>query len=323
MRTPRTALVAVVLGVVLGLVLGLVLGAVLSGCTGVEAPRWEPYETSVATPPAIAEQCPDAGTPLPYPGGGELPSGAVAVRLCNGPDPTGGADAGLLFDPPADLLETGVEDLVSLVNGLDPVDLETQACDGNLGPTSVCWFLYDDGSARAASLQHYGCHNTYVAPDQAGAGGQMLISTFDRRLEEQRADREPPGDARVPSCSRDSLTPVSPLPLTGDDVRLATAVYCTDQGRAVLTPRQVARLSADLRDQPPPRITCERASLGVDATIAGRTDWGDAVVLRGRCFTYRAPIGLIRDTTPEEEERQPWWVLSPVVRRMLTALPLR
>lgn len=316
MRISRTAL---------GAALTVLLLAGLAGCSGDDEPAWEDHETSVAAPPDLAERCPDLRAPLPYPGGGALPEGATAVRLCNGVDPRGEAalnGAGLLFDPPADLLENRVEDLVAVVNGLEPVELEGQACDGDLGPTAVYWFLYDDHEPRAVSHHHYGCRNTYVAPAQAGAGGEVLLGAFDRLLEEQRAGRTPPGDARVPSCDRDSLTPVSPLPLTGGEVRLATAVFCTDQGRAVLTPRQVERLGADLRDRPRPRTTCERADLGTDATIAGRTDWGDAVVLRGRCFAYRAPTGLTRDTDPAQGAQQPWWVLSPGVRRMLKALPL-
>ena len=303
-----------------GLVLALV--TTLAGCTGDE-PSWEAYETSAATPPALAEGCPGRDTPLPYPGGGELPTGAVAVRLCNGLGPEGSGQ--LTFDPPADLLETGVDDLVEIVDDLEPVDLGAQPCTFDLGPTSVLWFLYEDGSARAVSQQHFGCRHTFVAPDQAGAGGEGLVPLFDAHLQEQRADRTPPGDhdLRVPSCGLLDRPPVSPLSLAGHDVELATAIYCTDAGRAVLTARQVARLSADLRDRPRPRITCENADLGVDATIAGRTVWGDALVLRGRCFSYRAPTGLTRDLTPEAEDRQPWWVLSPGVRRMLAALPLR
>ncbi len=307
-------------GVVPNLVVGIVLGLVLGGCGGADAPGWEPYESSVSAPPDLAEQCPDPTTPLPYPGGDELPAGAVAVRLCNGPDPTGGADAGLLFAPPVDLLETGVDDLVAIVDALEPVELDGQACDGDLGATSVFWFLYADQDPRAVSLQHYGCGNTFVAPDQAGAGGEALLATFDARLWEQRAGRTPPGDRRVPSCEPLASPAVSPLSLTHDGLDLATAVYCTTAGRAVLAPGQVERLSVDLRVPPRPRAGCPPQTGRRDggSTIAARTVWGDVVVLHGRCSTYPAQTGLV-----DADGEPSWWVLSPGVRRMLAALPLR
>ncbi|WP_309647078.1 hypothetical protein [Nocardioides sp.] len=307
MLTSRTALVAATSAALLSLA--------LSGCSGDRAPAWTPYETSAATPPAIAEQCPDIDTPLPYPGGGELPAGAVAVRLCNGTGPEGSGD--LLFDPPADLLETGVDDLVEIVDTLEPVDVSAQPCTFDLGPTSVYWFLYDDGRARAVSLQHFGCHHTFVAPDQAGAGGEELSAAFDEHLREQRADRTPPGDVRVPSCDLLDRPPVSPLSLADDEPGLETAVFCTAEGRAVLTPRQVDRLSDDLRPRRRPECDQARGQRLGYTTISGRTAWGDVVVLTGRCFAYPAPVGLATDFADA-----PSWVLSPDVRRMLRGLTL-
>lgn len=266
----------------------LVAALLLSGCSGsagTTSPR-----TNVPVPRGLESDCPPPETPLRYASRGDLPRGAVAVRLCPG-QPTiayTGDPSGPPIQAPRDELAAAddVAELVELVNGL-PEAPPDQACPLDDGPHHVYWFRYPDGDARAVAYNEAGCHVAVVGDERAREHGEKLASAFAGALVAQRAATAPPEDveASAPSCQPPVWsTPTSVLPVASVEsgLGLADASWCVVVGRyrmrsAPVPPDVLDRLNTHLLVAPAEgrRDRCKPAAYG--SWLIGVTPWGDRV----------------------------------------------
>ena len=186
----------------------------LGACAG-EANIVDDASPEVPAPNALESGCPPADAPLRYPSG-DLPEGAVAVRLCPGALTVAytGDPSGTPIQPPTDELTTDVAALVDLVNGLPAFEPDTE-CHFDDGPHHVYWFRYPDGDARAVAYTEGGCHTLTVGEERGYLNGERLATAFADTLLDQRASSQPPSTVATegPACPMPPLSePVSVLP---------------------------------------------------------------------------------------------------------------
>lgn len=281
----------------------LVLVLALSGCGSQSGTATEVGTPRVPPPPGIETACPPWDAPVRY-AEGDLPPGAESVRLCPGPPIV--AYDGTLSDPgiqSPEVLTTRVDELVSVVNGLEPTP-EDLLCFGDGGPRLTYWFTYPDGDARAVTFEHFGCEVLLVGDDARRLEGGRVARLFTEALLAQRTAGQPPRTVpAAPDCREVFATPISTLP--HEPVDLVSASVC-DLAR----PNHVrqADVPADLRAR------LERGLLGSDVewprcgqvegrslVLLGYTSWGDRVQYGidtcGRVGLPRPP-GWLREPQP-------------------------
>ncbi len=289
----------------------------LAGCGGGTSPDTTALGDSKAAVPAGLEAgCPPDDAPLRL-ATGDLPRGAIGVRLCPGAPIVGhdGTRHGPFVQPVADELTTGIEPLVDLVNGLP--EYEPGACLMDGGPLIVYWFRYPDGDARAVAYGERGCHTLTAGEALMREDGEVLASAFADALRAQRADMAPPAAgvrAPTPECPLPSAeTPVSVLPQV--PLTLAAATWCQGVGprrlrSATVPPALVQRLEEHLLGK---RVVRERAGardrcppVGYVQSIEGVNAWGDRVSywVVSDCRIH-ARIGYGRDTAMATFEAAP------------------
>ena len=301
----------------LGLAAALAAGAlILTGCS---AAGESGAESRVPVPSGLVDGCPSTKTQVRFPEG-DLPSGATRVRLCPGAplsdydgNPLGGAIQG-----PADLLTTGVAELVTLVNDQPAVERNTP-CNADAGPELVYWFGYPGGDWRAVQLGSYGCNLLTVGEDLRREGGVELATAFTEALVDQREDQSAPDPGGTVSCPAwPGANPRSALVLP--DVDLSVATWCVSPRSprvraAVAPPDLVSALNAELWPGLPSRThPCGEAAL---SWIEAMTPWGDSV-------------GFSIDSCGEIHPLHGAWVLNdrerhyvtPELEAALHALPL-
>ena len=256
--------------------------------------------------------------PVRYPDG-DLPAGAVSVRLCPGPPLS--SDDGPGIQPPADVLTSRVDELVTVVNDLRPPP-EDQACHLDGGPRLTYWFSYPDGDARAVTFEHFGCGMLVVGDEARRTDGARVARLFSEALLEQRAAAgDPPGAGPPPSCERIWSEPRTALPAVPAD--LETATLCVDAGPRRFAPAAVPtelveRLEAELAATAP-ASRCGNQHTGRPLSIVlARSRWGDRIdyVIEpcGRVY-LPYPAGWPRDS-------EAYYALSDGLLADLDALPL-
>ena len=278
------------------------VGVLLAGCGGSVHPDTASLGNSTAPVPAgLEDGCPPDDAPLRL-GAGDLPAGAIGVRLCPGA-PTVGYDGtrhGPFVQPVADELTTGVEPLVDLVNGLPKYDSGACLMDG--GPLIVYWFRYPDGDARAVAYGERGCHTLTVGENLEREDGEKLAQAFADGLLSQREQAAPPAPTADagPECPSPPLSqPVSMLPQTPP--AMTSATWCEGVGRyrqrsATIPPPLLRRLNDGLLGEPVPGPDqCQPVRYG--QSIEGVNAWGDRVsyAILSDCRIY-ARVGYGRDT---------------------------
>ena len=293
----------------------VVVALLLAACGGRSAADSPP----APVPAGLEEGCPEPTTELRFPGG-DLPPGATQVRLC--PDPLltdyNGESIGVAIQAPADLLTTGVAQLVTLVNGQPGVERSTP-CNADAGPELVYWFGYPGGDWRAVQLGSNGCNHLTVGEDLRREGGVELATAFTEALVSQREDEPAPGPGGAVSCPAwPGVNPHSALVLP--DVDLSVATWCVSPRsprvrEAVAPPDLVSKLTAELWPGLPTRThPCGEAAL---SWIEALTPWGDSV-------------GFSIDSCGEIHPLHGAWVLNdrerhyvtPELEAALHALPL-
>lgn len=284
----------------------------LAGCGGSASSDPASLGDSTApVPERLTEGCPPDDTPLRLTDG-DLPSGAIGVRLCPGA-PFVGADGtrhGPLVQPVADELITGVEPLVDLVNGL--AVYEPRGCPLDGGPDLVYWFRYPDGDARAVAYGEYGCHTLAAGEDVGRENGEELAQAFADALLAQRAatkpatsrEQQPAPECPPPTDQREiGVLPQVPMALN-------TATWCevvrpSRMQSATVPPALVRRLNEQLLGNPVEgRDRCK--PVGYWQSIEGVNEWGDRVsyFVASDCRVYTR-VGYGRDTSTATFEASP------------------
>lgn len=272
----------------------------------------------VPVPRGLGSGCPDPSTALRFPEG-DLPGGATRVRLCPGPPLTGYDGSRMAEDvqAPADLLRTGVDRLVALVNRQDDVDGDL-LCDSDAGPEVVYWFGYDGGEWRAVQHGSYGCDALRVGARSHRLGGEQLARAFTESLLAQRAGDDPPPVVPAPRCRAPRGTPRTALARGDLDVASALRCVSTRPGtvRAARLPDAlVERVNAEIWPGVPQRSR-RVCSTGNGEWIEAVTAWGDRVAWAidacGRLYALHGASLL-----PDERR-----YLAPGLDTALAALPL-
>lgn len=292
----------------------------LSACGSDEGAAGGAEAASPAPVPAGLESgCPPPETPLRF-AGGDLPAGAVAVRLCPGAPSIDhdGNPSGLLLQAPVDALITGVDALVQLVNDL-PV-AEQQDCPLDDGPHHVYWFRYPDGDARAVAYDEAGCHTAVIGDEVRRQDGEALATAFADALLAQRATATPPAaEGEPPACPMPPLSePMSVLPAV--PLRLTAATWCVGVGpyrmRSATVPDDLLeRLNAGLLG-PRTERRDECGAPSYSTTLEGVTAWGDRFSLLVPGCRVVARTGSGRDAMSTEHDGDPRLIAA------LHALPL-
>lgn len=256
----------------------------LAACGADAADTSDLGEPDAPVPHGLEAGCPPEDTRLRL-AKGELPEGAVGVRLCPGAPITAydGAQVGSSIQGPVDELTADVTSLVDLVNGLPEFAADT-GCHFDAGPNLVYWFRYPDGDARAVSYGEYGCHTVVAGEGRVRQHGARLATAFAEALLLQRSQSSPPvrgsGGAPGPACPMPpDSAPVSVLPQV--PLTLTHATWCQGVGpyrmRAAPIPAGLLRrLNESLVGEPTERRDRCRSG-GYSRSIEGVTAWGDRV----------------------------------------------
>ena len=298
------------------LVATVATAVLVAGCGMLDSAPSDPAPAPV--PAGLEAGCPEPSSELRLPGG-DLPKGATHVRLCPGPPQTGHDGSRVANDVqgPADLLTTGVDDLVALVNDQDDVEGDP-LCSSDSGPEVAYWFGYAGGDWRAVQHGSYGCDALRVGERAHRLGGDKLALAFTEALLAQREGAAPPVTTVVAQCLSPRLTPRSALARADLDVTSARRCVSTRPGTvrtAWLPAELVARVNAELW----PGVThrSRRACTTVNGEwIDGVTAWGDRVAWAidacGRLYALHGASLL-----PDDHR-----YLSPGLDAALAALPL-
>ena len=264
------------------------------------------------------DRLPEPSTALRFPEG-DLPAGATRVRLCPGPPLTNydGTAAFVDVQGPADLLTSGVDELVTLVNDQADADGDL-VCSSDGGPEVAYWFGYGDGDWRAVQHGSYGCDVLRVGHRNRRLGGADLALAFTEALLAQRAEADPPDTTPAVRCLAPHHTPRTALARADLDVASALRCVSTRPGTvrtATLPAELVAQVNAELW----PGVTQRSRQAcwtGSGEWIEGVTAWGDLVAWAidpcGRLYAlhggslYRTTAGTSRRSSTRPWPRCRW-----------------
>lgn len=254
------------------------------------------------------------GCPAPPEGGGtdefdepyadlpdEVPEGATSARLCPG--------GGTAMDLPADVLSTGVDDLVATVNAQPEQDTsDGYACTADAGFGYRIKFDYPDGSTFLISAGFYGC-DSVVAGDGYRDGPGVVLTRFVDLVAAQREGQSPPkpsveGDLR---CQTPGWPPE--VPRLGAPEDAVAAALCrateTDQGWVTSSsPVREGELRVLVDDLATHQVSADRRRCpGADPVnwLVASTAWGDRVEIYEECGTaeWRLPNDKIWTPGPQ------------------------
>ena len=287
----------------------LLVVLLLAACAG-PANTADDGRPEVPVPKALESGCPPADAPLRYPSG-DLPDGAVAVRLCPGALTVAytGDPLGTPIQAPVDELTTDVAALVDIVNGLPEFEPGTD-CHFDDGPHHVYWFRYPNGDARAVAYNEAGCHTLTVGEEHGYLNGARLATAFADTLLAQRANSQPPSAVATegPACPTPPMSePTSVLPHV--PLAMTHATWCQGVApyrlRATAIPEPLLRrLNEALLGEPTEaRDRCRMPSYG--QTIEGLTAWGDRVSYLVPGCRVVARTGYGRDNVTTTFEADP------------------
>jgi hypothetical protein len=258
----------------------LVAASCAPGATGDSAIPHGMGNAGARVPDELATRCPPALDPVRYPEG-DLPAGAVSVRLCPG-RPIVASD-GTIFDPgiqpPADVLTRRVDQLVAAVNDLRTTP-EELTCFADGGPRLTYWFSYPDDDARAVTFEHFGCGLLWMGAEEARLDGARVARLFTEALLEQRAAAgDPPGAGPVPSCEgvwSEPSTALPPVPADLETATLCVGVGAYRQAPAAMPRELVERVEDELAASSAGSGPCRADRPFV--TVVAVTVWQDRVV---------------------------------------------
>lgn len=210
----------------------------------------------------------------------DVPSGAVSVRMCQGP--------GTPVDVPADALVTKVGTIVAAVNELETTPAP-EMCPADIGPGYRLVFGYDGGRTFVVTGELSKCRIVQVGSTLRG-DSRAPWDRFFALLQEQRDRLDPPPLPAAPDgCDAgwDMAPGATPL---GRPEDLAVAALCISDGsgdpseRAEIAQADLQILVSDVAAH----TAVEQQALDCRAgptfvRIVGLTAWGDRVSLRDQC----------------------------------------
>lgn len=256
--------------------------AVTRGDGGESAPK------PVDKPKLAQLKCPakiDRGT-LPGEPGKPLAKGAVRAVLCPANDRVGD------FQAPRDVLETGLDSLVRLVN-TEQVLPSSSPCTADDGIAWTVLLEYADGKVASVTGENYGCGWLNLGPHELLSGDERegareVYRKYLGLLAAQRETREPPG-AKVPlSCSASG----SPAWDDPKALGLTHGMLCWKTETLSNTPYQsvpldddlVALIDADIADRSTRRQNDPGGAECNDplrVEIVAQNGWGDRMRVSG------------------------------------------
>jgi hypothetical protein len=219
---------------------------------------------------------------------------------------------------PRDLLTTGVDELVALVNEQEDVG-DGVTCEGDAGPEVVYWFGYPGDEWRAVQHGSYGCDLLTTGSDDQRVGGDALAKEFAAALLAQRREETPPATTVAATCRAPYPSPRTVLAVADLDVVAARRCVLVRPGtvRAATLPSDlVASVNADLW----PGMTGRSRRLcasGSTEWLEGVTAWGDRVAWAVDACGRLHPLhgGSVLDDGQQH-------YLAPYLDDALAALPL-
>ncbi|MFZ2503908.1 MAG: hypothetical protein WAW88_14690, partial [Nocardioides sp.] len=263
------------------------------------------FETLPAGAPPVID-CPDAPTSLDTtPATGELPRGAVAVRLC----PTRGSGASGLWAGPAELLTTGVDELIAVINSQQAPPPSGVGCTSDGGWSYSLAFAYPDGVTRVVHGEQFGCYWVRIEGDGIRFGAGPVWQAARAAWGAQRAEQRPTMTPNPPDCGaligRGDPPALSPFAAPEDMVQAALCVSVEGAGPLPGVQKQVPQalltrvVDAYLRQRTPLRksASCETdPASGRDIVqLLGVTPWGDRVLLSSACAGRLWHVNAIDD----------------------------
>lgn len=244
----------------------------------------------VDEPKVAALECPAKIDRASLPGepGEPLAKGAARAVLC----PAGGSGP---FQSPRDALETGLDELVTLVN-TRPV-YRGNGCRMDLGRAWTVLLQYADGQLASVTGENYGCHWIHLGPQRASdtgarTGSEQVYRKYLGLLAAQRATQEPPEVKVSLSCPTHDLQAPPVSPAAYDDpteLRMTRAVLCWKSETLTETPYQSAELdarlvelfNADLADGVSKDHGTGRCGADRIIVIVAQNAWGDRTLIPG------------------------------------------
>lgn len=276
-RTTVAAVAAAASVVLIGGISAVVAGGGPERDTGPADP--DPVEDVKGHCPPVAKPQSDDFFDEPDPAlPGEVPEGAVWVRICAG--------NGNRLDVPADALVGGVDELTEKVNTL-PRE-ENLICTEELGyGYRLVFGGYADRREFVVSGGLYGCGYVTVGSDQR-TGAEDLLRTFGDLLREDRSMRRggqylPPTGSSIP-CDK----PTTPAVARPEDVGVAVLCVRTDLRpsgewlRADVSSEDLEVLREDFR-QGIGNHGWPRCGASAEIALVGLTEWGEQVTLPPVC----------------------------------------
>lgn len=238
---------------------------------------------------ASVPPCPLWSAEPDYPDG-QLPSGAVTLRVCAGDDPVSREPQWIQgIAPPDDPLVTGVEDLVDQVNSRPGWTGEPdQYCSAEGRPRIKYVFGYLDGSTSTMTDGYGSCHLLELeAPGDFPTSDSLVkVGAIEFRdtvakalLTQRRTQQEPLEVAAAPGCVP-NVVPKSILPVQQLD--LASAALCLlPDGRHFRRVHLDQSLMSRIEDtlHGGSRTTVQGCDELKFAKLVGTSTWGDPVML--------------------------------------------
>ena len=243
------------------------------------------------TEQASASQCPSWDAEPTY-ALGDLPVGAINLRVCSGDDPDDRSFQTIAV--PAEALTTGVDELVSLVNALpdwEPPE-ERFFCTQEYTSAINYVFGYADGSTRSVTYGYGGCGLLELEPPGdfpdadtlAKDDPARLFDAVNAALSEQRRTTTPPPPQTPAIACEPATGPVTMLPLA--DLELLSASLCLSGSQVLIRGSLLDRLRAALATASPGETppTCDDHR---SARVVGTSTWGDPVAFYvGPCHSF-------------------------------------
>ena len=255
--------------------------------------------TASNSPSALPDLlCPPTGTASATSGPGTVSGDVVAVRLCNGGE-------GVAFQPPAEPLVTGADELAALVDS-QPPQQDDVGCTLELSTSYLLAFQYADGTVRTVVGENYGCEVLRVGGRVLSHAEDVFVRTLDLYRTQRASETAPGSDTRANCFDADlSAGRVSPLGVPDELTSASLCVYPSKSGPPVrerVDKDDLAILLADRNARESSAVPFTGACPSHrNWSLVGATDWGDIVLPSAYCGMWIDNAGHAWAPGPEAQ----------------------